>query len=215
MAVSVLIADDHEMFRQGLRAVLENSGGIDVVGEAANGNQAVELCRTLDPDIAIMDVTMPEMSGIVATRLIRESGSKTRVILLSMHLNEAYIVESFKSGAGGYVLKESAIDELLDAVQVVNTGGIYISQKANTLVVEKLTRNGLEEKSTVFDILSHREIEVLQLICEGRSTREIAKVLSLSPKTVDNHRANIMNKVGIHDVPSLVRFAMRMGVSGP
>lgn len=215
MAIRVVIADDHRMFRQGLKAVLEGDDDIRVVGEAENGSQAVELCGELHPDIVVLDVTMPEMSGIIATRLLKGLGDSTKVVILSMHVSETYVVEALKNGARGYVLKDSAVDELAFAIKVVHGGGTFLSPKAATVVVEKLVAGGANKGKMVFDILSQREVEVLQLLCEGKSGRQTAEILCLSPKTVDCHRANIMGKLDIRDVPSLVKFAIRMGVTEP
>jgi DNA-binding NarL/FixJ family response regulator len=215
MAISVLIADDHRMFRQGLKSVLEADYDIRVIGEAENGSQAVELCGELRPDVVVLDVTMPEMSGIVATRLLRGLGDNTKVIMLTMHVSEAHVVEALKSGARGYVLKDSAVDELVLAIKVVHGGGTFLSPKAATVVVKKLVAGGAKKGNLVFDILSHREVEVLQLLCEGKSVKETAETMGLSPKTVDSHRANIMGKLDIRDVPSLVKFAIRMGITEP
>jgi len=213
MAISVVIADDHMMFRQGLKAVLDEDANIRVIGEAENGSQAVELCEELRPDVVVMDVTMPEMSGIIATRLLKGLGDSTEIIILSMHESETYVVEALKSGARGYVLKDSAVDELVFAIKAVHSGGTFLSPKAATVVVDKLIAGGAKKGEMVFDILSHREVEVLQLMCEGKSVKETAEILGLSPKTVDSHRANIMSKLDVRDVPSLVKFAIRMGVT--
>ena len=215
MAISVVIADDHMMFRQGLKAVLDEDANIRVIGEAENGSQAVELCEELRPDVVVMDVTMPEMSGIIATRLLKGLGDSTEIIILSMHESETYVVEALKSGARGYVVKDSAVDELVFAIKAVHVGGTFLSPKAATVVVEKLVAGGAKEGKMVFDILSPREVEVLQLMCEGKSVKETAEILGLSPKTVDSHRANIMSKLDVRDVPSLVKFAIRMGVTEP
>ena len=215
MAISVVIADDHRMFRQGLKAVLDEDSDIRVIGEAKNGSQAVKLCGELRPDVVVLDVTMPEMSGIIATRLLKGLSDSTAVIILSMHVSETYVVEALKSGARGYMVKDSAVDELVFAIKAVHGGGTFLSPKAATVVVEKLVAGGAKEGKMVFDILSHREVEVLQLMCEGKSVKETAEILGLSPKTVDSHRANIMGKLDVRDVPSLVKFAIRMGVTEP
>lgn len=215
MAISVVLADDHRMFRQGLKSVLDEDSDIRVIGEAENGSRAVELCGELRPDVVVLDVTMPEMSGIIATRLLKGLGDGTEVIILSMHVSETYVVEALKSGARGYVLKDSAVDELVFAIKAVHGGGTFLSPKAATVVVEKLVAGGAKKGKMVFDILSHREVEVLQLICEGKPVRQTAEILGLSPKTVESHRANIMRKLDVRDVPSLVKFAIRMGVTEP
>jgi len=215
MAINVVIADDHRMFRQGLKSVLEEDGDIRVIGEAENGSQAVGLYGELRPDVVVLDVTMPEMSGIIATRLLRDLDDSAKVVILSMHVSETYVVEALKSGARGYVLKDSAVDELVLAIKAVHGGGTFLSPKAATIAVEKLVAGDAKKGQMVFDILSHREVEVLQLMCEGKSVKEAANILGLSPKTVDSHRANIMGKLGVRDLPSLVKFAIRMGVTEP
>lgn len=213
METRVLVVDDHRMFREGLKAVVEQEEGITVVGEAENGREAVALCESLNPDVVVMDIAMPEMGGIAATSTILKSHEDIKVLVLTMHLNETYIAETLKSGASGYVLKDCAVEELVTAIRSVEKGEKYLSPRAASLVVKKLLGEKMEGARSAFDILSTREQEVLQLIVEGKSTRDTAEILFISPKTVENHRANIMRKLDIHDVPSLVRFAIRTGLS--
>ncbi|MBU4193469.1 MAG: response regulator transcription factor [Actinobacteria bacterium] len=210
---SVLIADDHKILRQGLRAILEQREDIEVIAEAGNGREAVELCKRLNPDVVVLDVAMPEMSGILATGAILKDNRNTKVLILSTYLNETYIAETLKMGASGYVLKECAADELLGAIKLVNRGEIYLSPRASTMVVRKFIRREGAREKTVFDILSPREQQILQYIAEGKSTNKMAEILFLSPRTVDNHRASIMRKLDLHDIPSLVKFAVRSGIS--
>lgn len=209
MRVKVVLADDHELFREGMKAVLAREDQVAIVGEASTGGKAVELCRQLHPDIAIVDIDMPEMNGLTATKAIRKVCEGTRVLILSMMLDENAVAEALNSGAHGYVLKDSAIEELMIAIKAVMKGETYLSPKVATMVVRQLITNKDGRMTTVLDTLSAREQEILQLIAEGNSTREIAERLYLSPKTVENHRANIMRKLDLKDVPSLVKFAIR------
>lgn len=209
--IDVLIVDDHKMFREGLKAVLEPESGIRVVGEAENGARAVETCEQLSPDIVLMDVTMPEMNGLIACNLIKKRCPGTRVLMLSMHLKETYILEALKGGASGYVLKDDAADELVLAVCTVARGELYLSPRIVTLVVERLL-SANPESNPLFGLLSDREQEILQHLCEGKSTKETAERLVISPRTVENHRARIMDKLGIHDVPTLVKTAIEAGL---
>lgn len=209
--IHVFIVDDHKMFREGLKAILEPECGICVVGEAENGTRAVETCERLSPDIVLMDVTMPGMNGLTACSLIRKRCPDTRVLILSMHLKETHILEALKGGASGYVLKDDAAEELVLAIGTVAKGERYLSPRIVTLVVERLLSTN-PESNPLFGRLSDREQEVLQLLCEGNSTRETAEMLVVSPKTVENHRANIMDKLGVHDVPTLVKTAIEAGL---
>jgi DNA-binding NarL/FixJ family response regulator len=209
--IGVLVADDHKMFREGLKAVLEPESGIAVVGEAENGAHAVEICEQLCPDIVLMDVTMPEMNGIIACNLIKKRCPDTKVLMLSMHLKETYVLEALKGGASGYVLKDDAADELVLAVCTVAEGQRYLSPRIMTLIVERLLSTN-PESNPLFGLLSDREQEILQLLCEGKSTKETAESLVISPRTVENHRARIMDKLGIHDVPTLVKTAIEAGL---
>lgn len=209
--IDVLIADDHKMFREGLKAVLEPESGIRVVGEAENGARTVETCEQLSPDIVLMDVTMPEMNGLIACSLINKRCPGTKVLMLSMHLKETYILEALKGGASGYVLKDDAADELVLAICTVARGERYLSPRIVTLVVERLLGTN-PESDPLFGLLSEREQEILQHLCEGESTRQTAERLVLSPRTVENHRAKIMEKLGIHDVPTLVKTAIEAGL---
>ena len=211
--VSVVLADDHRIVRKGLEAVLKREDGIDVVAEAEDGREAVETCQRLEPDLVLLDVSMPGMNGLLATDAILKSSPKTKVLILSMHLDETYIAEALSRGASGYVLKDCATSDLVNAIKSVIRGETYLSPKVATLVVKKYinTKEGVGE--TVFDVLSSRELEVLQLLAEGKTTKSISEILVLSPKTIDSHRANISRKLDLHDVPSLVKFAIRTGIT--
>jgi DNA-binding NarL/FixJ family response regulator len=207
--VRVVLADDHELFREGMKAVLAREDTIEVVGEAATGGRAVELCLQLHPDVAILDIAMPEMNGLIATKTIKKVCEDTRVLILSMLMDEDAVAQALNGGANGYVLKDSAIEELLIAIKAVMKGDTYLSPKVATLVVRQLITGKEGGKTKVLDFLSTREQEIVQLIAEGKSTKDIAEHLFLSPKTVENHRANIMRKLDIQDIPSLVKFAIR------
>ena len=209
MKVRVVLADDHELFREGMKAVLAREDTIEVVGEAATGGRAVELCLQLHPDVAILDIAMPEMNGLIATKTIKKVCEDTRVLILSMLMDEDAVAQALNGGANGYVLKDSAIEELLIAIKAVMKGEIYLSPKVATLVIRQLITDKEGGKTKVLDFLSTREQEIVQLIAEGKSTKDIAEHLFLSPKTVENHRANIMRKLDIQDIPSLVKFAIR------
>ncbi|MFH1150856.1 MAG: response regulator transcription factor [Actinomycetota bacterium] len=211
----VVLADDHAIVRRGIMSVLSRLGDVVVVGEAADGSKALDMCIQTRPDIVILDITMPEMNGIVAAKAIRELCPDTSIIILSMHVEDDIVVEALRSGAAGYVLKEGLLDELTEAVRVVGEGGTYLSPDIASVLVRKLLdRNGgASRERAPLDILSVREMQVLQMLSEGRSTKEIASRLGLSPKTVDNHKANIMKKLEIYDVPTLVRFALKTGIT--
>lgn len=209
MKTKVVLADDHELFREGMKAVLAREDTVEVVGEASTGGRAVELCLQLHPDVAILDVAMPEMNGLIATRTIKKVCEDTRVLILSMLMDEDAVAQALNGGASGYVLKDSAIEELLIAIKAVMKGETYLSPKVASVVVRQLVKDKEGGKTQMLDFLSNREQEIVQLIAEGKSTKDIAERLFLSPKTVENHRANIMRKLDIQDIPSLVKFAIR------
>lgn len=207
----VLIADDHLLVRAGIRALIESIDGVTVVGEANDGREAVELTATLRPDIALIDVTMPGLNGLDAAARLREQSPSTRVIILSMHANESYVREALKSGAVGYLLKSATAGELQSALQTVARGEIYLSPAVSKHVVKGFVESTAQTASPL-DVLTSRQREILQLIAEGRTTKEVAFTLSISVKTVETHRAQIMERLQIHDVPGLVRFAIRTGL---
>ena len=210
----VLVADDHTIVRQGLRAILESEPDIEVVGEAADGIEAVKKAAALSPDVVVMDVSMPRLNGLEATsRIVRES-SKTQVVALTMHSSEEYVYSCLKAGAKGYLLKESASSDLVQAIRVVRAGGTYLHPSVSVQVVsEYLKRPDPRTRSGATDSLTSREREVLQLIAEGHTNREIATLLTLSVKTVEAHRTRIMEKLKIHNVAGLTRYAISRGIS--
>ena len=195
------------MFRQGLRALLEREG-FQIAGEAADGFEAVRLARELHPEVAILDVGMPLMNGLDAAREMHKSVPDTRVLLLTMYEDDAYVLEAVRAGIRGYVLKAQAAADLVSAIQTVMRGAVYLSPGiSDTIVHAYRTRTGLPHEP-----LTHRERQVLQLIAEGKTTKQAAHVLGLSVKTADSHRTRMMQKLGIHDTAGLVRYAIRRGV---
>ena len=213
MSITVLLADDHAIVRSGLRALLELQPGIRVIGEAANGREAVRQVEELHPQVAILDIGMPEMNGLEAAGRIGQTCPDTRVIILSMHRTPEHIARALRAGAQGYLLKESAGDELIEAVHAVLRGQRYMSREVTNRIVDDYLR--LREGQAVpgpLDSLTSREREVLQMLAEGRSSAEIADLLSLSPRTVDTYRGRIMKKLDIPHLAGLVRFAIRHGL---
>jgi len=216
MSIRVLLADDHAMVREGLRMILEAQPDITVVGEAADGREAVRLTFEIEPDVVIMDIAMTELNGIDATRAIIERGSGARIVILSMHLSSEYVARALRAGALGYLLKASASMMLVDAVHAVMQGQRYLCQRVkDNLIDDYLLRYGDEQQKSPIERLSAREREVLQLIVEGKSSAEIAEKLSLSPSTVDTYRSRLMQKLGLTDLPGLVKFAIRHGLTTP
>lgn len=203
MSPRLLLADDHEMFRDGLTRLL-SAHSFEVVGEASDGREAVRLARRLQPDIAILDITMPELNGIDTAREVLRAAPRTRVIVLTMHTEDAYLLEALRAGARGYVLKSLGIEALLEALRQVSEGEVYLSPGLSRALVESYAYG--EKRS---DPLTPREREVLQLVAEGKTTREIAASLTIGFKTADTHRQNIMSKLAIHDTAGLVRYAIR------
>lgn len=213
--VRVLMADDHTMFREGVRLLLETRGGFEVVGEAATGKEAVELARSLRPDVIVMDIGMPGMNGLDATRLIQADNPSSRVLILTMHDTDEYFFSALDAGASGYVLKEAASNDLVNAIESVSRGGMFLYPSlATKLVEEYLRRVGSGEERSSYDALTPRERQVLQLIGEGRTNQEIAEKLGLSVHTVQTHRVHIMNKLGLHNRAQLVSYAARLGLLG-
>ena len=204
----ILLADDHGVVRQGFRRILETQADLEIVGEAANGNQAVERAAELLPDVVVMDVAMPELNGIEATRRITERSPHCKVLALSMHKDSVYVREILKAGARGYLLKDAIDADLLAAVRAVASGEGYLSPAvANAVLVDYR-----QHVTDPIDLLTSREREVLQLIAEGRTNKEIATSLKLSVYTVDAHRGRVMEKLNLHSTGELVRFAVRKGL---
>jgi DNA-binding NarL/FixJ family response regulator len=216
--IRVILADDHSLVRAGIRALVENLSGIRVVGEASNGREALRLVESQRPDIALMDIAMSELNGLEATLRISREYPHTRVIILSMHANEEYVLQSLKAGASGYLLKDAFTNELEMAIKAVAAGEIYLSPPVSKHVVADYMRRvsrepaGEDETRSLHDRLTPRQREILQLIAEGFTTQEIAGKLDISVKTAETHRAQLMDRLDIHDIAGLVRFAIRIGL---
>ena len=212
MEKTILICDDHKIFREGLRALLEKHPGTKVAGEARDGVEAVRLCRELSPDIVIMDISMPGLNGIEAARKISKAKKAARIIALSMHNDRKYVTEIFKAGARAYLLKDSAFEELLDAIKAVSCGRLFLSAGITSLVLSDYIKNPAKNLQSAFTLLSAREREVLQLFAEGLSTKEISAKLGVSVKTVETHRKKIMEKLNIKNIAGLTRYAVKEGL---
>ncbi len=212
MEKKILICDDHKIFREGLRALLEKQPGVKVVGGARDGLEAVRLARELSPDIVIMDISMPGLNGIEAARKLAKVKKSARVIALSMHNDRKYVTEIFKAGARAYLLKDSAFEELMDAIKAVGCGRYFLSAGITSIVLDDYIKGPSRDPRSAFTLLSAREREVLQLLAEGLRTKEISQKLSLSVKTVETHRKKIMEKLGISSIAGLTRYAVKEGL---
>ncbi len=213
MTTTILLADDHRILREGLRALLDKVPEFEVVGETENGRDAVQLARETKPHVVIMDVTMPDLNGIDAARQIKRRCPKTRIVALSMHADRRFAGEMLKAGAGAYVLKDSAFDELAEAIRTVMEGHTYLSPVIADRVVEAYVADQPGPTKPARPALTPREREVLQLLAEGHSTKGAAARLHLSASTVDTHRQNIMHKLDLHSVADLTRYAIREGLT--
>jgi DNA-binding NarL/FixJ family response regulator len=208
--LKVVVADDHHLVREGICALLEKYGNVKIVGEASDGDEAIELVKEFSPDLVVMDISMPRLDGIQATERIVALNLNTRVIILSMHSKPNIVQKALRKGAKGYLLKNAIAEELMLAIQVASEDKIYISPSISSALLEDLWN--LQEKAgeeTIADLLTPRENQVLQLIAEGHTNNEIAEKLVVSVKTIEKHRANLMGKLGIHDVAGLMREAIR------
>ena len=208
MEIKVLLADDHKILRDGLKNVIEKKSNLRVVGEATDGREAVRLCKKISPDVVIMDVAMEGLNGVEATRQIINNNKEIKIIALSMHSNKRFVVGMFKAGAFGYLLKDCDSEELIHAINTVAQNKKYLTQSISGIILNELI-SGFDETSE----LTSRENEVLQLIAEGKSSKEIGKMLFLSSKTVDAHRKNIMDKLNLHTIPELTKYAIKRGLT--
>ena len=213
MAIKILLADDHKITRQGLRSLLEKQSDMAVVAEAEDGRTAVQMVEKLSPDVVIMDVSMPDLNGIEATRQIISRNSKVKIIALSMHSDRLFVSEMLKSGACGYLLKDCAFEELARAIRAVVDGKTYLSPAISGVVVDDYLHRLSKNDSPNGQILTNREREVLQLLAEGKSTKQIALKLHISVKTVETHRRQMMDKLDIHTVAELTKYAIRKGLT--
>lgn len=200
-----MLADDHALVRAGIRALVQSVREFEVVGEAGDGREALQLAKTLQPDVMLLDVAMPELNGLDAIPRILKQNAKIAVIVLSMHASREYVLRAVQAGAAGYVLKNAAVDELENAIRAVARGNKYLTPAISAQIIEGVGNDALES-------LTQRQREILQLIAEGRTTRQIAEVLHISVKTVETHRTVLMKRLDLHDVAGLVRYAIRVGL---
>ena len=211
--IKILFADDHTLIRSGLRLIVEQQPDMTVVGEAEDGRQAVTLAASLNPDVAVLDIGMPNLNGIEAAQQITQAEPRTAVVVLSMHRDETYILRALKAGVRGYLLKDSAESDLVRAIRAVAEGKSFFSPAVSKVLLEdymrKLQRTGAEDS---YDLLTPREREILQLVAEGKSSKEIAATLNLSVYTVETHRANILEKLKLKSLPELILYAVRKGI---
>lgn len=211
MAVKILLVDDHQVLREGLRSLLERQPDMEVVGEAADGLMALRLVRETGPDVVIMDVNMPGMDGIDVTRLISRDHSHVKVLALSMYLRKTFVSEMFKSGAAGYLLKECAFTEMVEAIRTVVSGEKYVSSKVAALLVDEYVQGGPGDATRLR--LTKRELEVVRMLADGKSSKEIALITETSVKTVDACRRRVMQKLGARSIAELVKYAIREGLT--
>lgn len=215
MAIRILLVDDHEIMREGMCVLLRKHSDFEVVGQAADGRKALELVQQLEPDIVVMDIGMPNLNGIDATRQIQTLNPMIKILALSTHSDGTIVAKMIKSGASGYMLKESAFNELVDGLQTMMSGKTFLCSKIAKVVFSDYVNMITNPKWSGGDGLSIREREVLQLVAEGHTTKDIANVLKLSPKTVDSHREHIMEKLGIRNIAGLTKYAIREGLTMP
>lgn len=212
----VLIADDHAVVRAGIRLLLDSQEGIEIVGEAKDGAEAVAKTRELAPDVVLMDVAMPGLSGLEATREIRQTNPDTQVVMLTMHDDEEYFFQAVSLGASGYILKEATPEEVVSAIRIVSRGGVaFHPGLGRKLLNDYLHRLQAGEESESYSLLTDREREILRLTAEGGSAREIGEKLALSPRTVERHRANLMEKLHLHNRSEVIQYAIRKGMISP
>jgi two-component system response regulator NreC len=211
--IRILLADDHTVVRDGLRALLEKQEDMTVVAEAADGRDSVRLAEEHTPDVVVMDIAMPNMNGIEATRRILATNPQTGVVILSMHQDESYVLRSLKAGARGYLLKDSLRADVIEAIRAVSQGRSFLTRKVGRILQEdyirEMERRGVEDS---YELLTDREREILQLVAEGQTNKEVATLLNISLTTVETHRTHILQKLGLHSVPELILYAVRKGI---
>jgi len=211
--IRILLADDHTVMRRGLRALLERQSGFEVVAEAADGREAVDSAAALNPDVAVIDIGMPNLNGIEAARRITEKRPETAVVILSMHADESYVLRALNSGARGYLLKDSPEDDLINAIRAVHKGKAFFSPEISRMLAEdymrQMRQRGVEDS---YELLTPREREVLQMLGEGNSNKEVATKLNLSLHTVETHRGNVLEKLNLHSTAEMILYAVRKGI---
>lgn len=213
-SIRVILADDHHLVRAGIRSLLESIEGVEVLADCGDGREALDLIDEHRPDVAVLDIGMPGLNGLEVARRVSQLSQTTRIIILSMYADPSYVRQALKAGVSGYLLKGAAVSELSLALSAVMQGEKYLTPKVSQTVVEGFLREGENDGEPVED-LTLRQREILQLIAEGRSTREMAEMLDVSVKTIETHRSRMMDRLGIRDVPGLVRFAIRAGLISP
>jgi DNA-binding NarL/FixJ family response regulator len=212
---TILIIDDHPLFREGLKAIIGRDAHFEVVGEAGNGREGLRIAKELEPDLVLVDISLPDTSGIQLTREIRTLLSDTRILIVSMHSKIDYIAEAFQAGATGYVIKESASERLIKGLEYASRGDYFLDSSVSQQVVKRLMDSPAKDekiKDAAYGNLTPREQEIMRLLAEGLSRKEIGEKLFISPKTVENHRTNIMNKLDLHSTIELIRYAARLGL---
>lgn len=213
MKIRVVLADDHQLLREGIRSILSKEPDVEVVGEAENGRQALDLVEKTKPNVVIMDISMPNLNGIEATRKIKESHPEAKIIALSMHQDKRFIASMLEAGASGFLLKDCATEELIKSIHTVMQNKTYLSPLISDIVVGDYVTKLKTQTDSPVEKLSDREREVLQLLAEGKSTKEIADILFVSVKTIETHRQQIMNKLDIHNIAELTKLAIREGLT--
>jgi DNA-binding NarL/FixJ family response regulator len=213
MSIKILLVDDHKMFRDGLRNLISREMGLEPIGEAKDGDEAIVMALKYSPDVMVMDLSMPGLNGLEATRKILEIRPQTKIIVLSMHSDRRFVVETLKVGAKGYVLKDSDFTELVQAIHAVVNDRIYLSQKISDLVIKDFVKSAKIEESSAYTTLSAREREVLQQLAEGKGTKVIADHLNVSIKTIETYRKNLMDKLDLHSIAALTKYAIREGIT--
>ncbi|MEI6564889.1 MAG: response regulator transcription factor [bacterium] len=215
MPIRIVLCDDHQIIREGIRSLLAKQSDMTVVGEGFNGRDAIQLVRDKKPDIIVLDIAMPEMNGTAAARRIFVDYPKVKILALSMHSDHHFVSEMLEAGASGYMLKDSAFSELVNAIRTILSGGLFVSPRIAGNVLEEFTRRTNPGKNSTRKVveLSPREKEILQLIAEGSSTKEIAQKMCVSIKTIETHRQHIMNKINAHNVAALTKYAVREGIT--
>lgn len=213
MSIRILLADDHKILREGIKSLIEKQSDMQVIGEADNGRETVRLVRELSPDIVVIDISMPDMNGIEATRQIISKDSRIKIIALSVHSDKRYVTEMLNAGASGYLLKECAFGELVNAIRTVITNRSYLSPEITDVMINDYKHMLSKETLSVFSLLTPREREVLQLLAEGTTTKDIAAKLNVSVKTVETYRQQIMDKLDIHSIAELTKYAIKEGLT--